>query len=252
MVAGDVRRHPRRGLVALLGVHAPAGEDAGGVLDVVLVVGADPDGVQLEQLAAQVLVRVLGGGVAVVEVDEHRRVRHGGEQDVLVPAEGLRAEGLAVRAAEEVCRLAVQRHVEVVLPELRHQLEDLTVGEDPAHQHVALVVLAHAEGAHHAHLVLGPHALRALVERRPPALELVGEAVRDRARGQLPLPPRARTTRGADLGRELRRDAVAEAGDQVLVARLEELLALVLGGLALAEGMDGRSREHDAGAGEAG
>ena len=109
-------------LVALLGVDAPAGEDPGGVLDVVLGVGADADGVQLEQLAAEVLVGVLGGGVAVVEVDQHRRVGDGGEQDVLVAAEGVGAQRLAVRTAEEVRRLAVQRHVEVVLPELRHHL----------------------------------------------------------------------------------------------------------------------------------
>ena len=197
VVARDVRGDPRRALVALLGVDPPAGEDPRRVLDVVLGVGADADRVQLEQLAAEVLVGVLGGGVAVVEVDEHRRVRHGGEQDVLVPPEGVGAQRVAVRATEQVAGLAVQRHVEVVLPELRHQLEHLAVGVDPPHQHVALVVLAHAEGAHHAHLVLGPHALGALVQGGPPALEPVGERVRDRAGVELPLPPGAGASGGA-------------------------------------------------------
>ena len=65
--------------VELAAAQVPAGEGAGGGLDVVLGVVADAAGVQLHQFAPEVLVRVRLEVLVAVEVAQHLRVPRDGQ-----------------------------------------------------------------------------------------------------------------------------------------------------------------------------
>ena len=102
-----------------------AGEDAGGVLDVGLVVPrVHPDRVQLEELAALVLVGRVLRRVAVVEVGQHRRVAGDAPQEVLEASERLAADRVLVAGARLVRAVVGDRHVEQVAPYWRERRFD--------------------------------------------------------------------------------------------------------------------------------
>ena len=103
-------------------VVGPARERPRRLPDVLLGVVADAHREQLEQLAAEVLVRVVLHVLPVVEVDEHRRVAHDGEQQAAEVAGGVLAQGpvLQVHLAG-VADLDLRRR-EVVVPEEGHLL----------------------------------------------------------------------------------------------------------------------------------
>ena len=128
------RVHDGRASVSGLGVaQREPGEDARGGVDVVLVVAAvDADRVQLEQLASVVLVGGVLRRLRVVQVEQHRRVLGRGQQHVLVLAERVLADDLAVVEVAAVPRVAGAGDVEVVRPELGHHLEQLPLAPERA------------------------------------------------------------------------------------------------------------------------
>ena len=179
-----VRRRPRRPHGDLV-----AGQDPRGRLDVVLGVVAAADGVQLEQLAAEVLVGRVLRRVRVVEADAHGRVGDRGDQHLVEAAEGVGADGAAVVGAEPEDAVVVDRHVQVVLEELGHRLQQLPLRAHPAEQAPALVVGHRRPGLAGHRLLVRPHRRRVPGEPRPPALEGVGRLVADRRRRQLGVEP---------------------------------------------------------------
>ena len=139
---------------ALVGtVDGPAGEDGGESGDVGLGVAAvDAEGVELHHFPAVVLVeaavaflRVGVGGVdavgdgvgadgqPVVEVDHHGRAGGGGEEEVAELAEGVFADGVAlVAGGVPLIGVFADVDVEVIEPEVGHDLLELALGEDGA------------------------------------------------------------------------------------------------------------------------
>ena len=75
-----------------LGVEGPAGEGAGGLVDVLFGVVADTQGEELHELAAPVLVGRSLVVLLVVEPVEHRRVLRQSDEEVAVVAEAVLAE----------------------------------------------------------------------------------------------------------------------------------------------------------------
>ena len=110
----------------LLGRHA--GQDQGRAPDVRLEVApVDPDGVQLEHLATEVLVRGPLRRRLVVELGEHGGVLRRGHEHVGVAAEGVLAHDVDVEAVHGIPRLTPGGgHDEVVGPEVDHDLEQLS------------------------------------------------------------------------------------------------------------------------------
>ena len=179
-----VRRGPRRPHDDLV-----ARQDPRGRLDVVLGVVAAADGVQLEQLAAEVLVGRHLRRVRVVEADAHGRVWDGGDQHLVEATQSVRADGAAVVGAEAEHAVVVDRNVQVVLEELGHRLQQLPPRAHPAQQAPALVVGHRRPGLAGHRLVVRPHRRRVPGEPRPPALEGVARLVADRGRRQLGVEP---------------------------------------------------------------
>ena len=109
----------------LVGRHA--GEGQCRAADVALEVAAgDPDGVQLEHLAAEVLVGSPLGRRLVVELGEHRRVLGRGHEHVGEAAEGETTDDVDLVAVHAVPRVAPGGgDHEVVGPEVDHHLEQL-------------------------------------------------------------------------------------------------------------------------------
>ncbi len=196
-------------------VHPVAGEDPGGVLDVVLGVVALSDGVQLEELAAEVLVGGLLRRAGVVQRDAHGGVGDGVDEHLVEPSERVGADDLAVVGAVQEHPVVVEGDVEVVLPELGHHLQHLTVGVDAPQQAPAGVVRHLRPAALDLGLVPLPDAGRVEVDRDPPRLERVGLGVGDRCGVQLGLEPRLGAAGVPHLGVQGGRDAVAEPAGQV-------------------------------------
>ncbi|KAF0241924.1 MAG: hypothetical protein FD180_4214 [Planctomycetota bacterium] len=114
----------------------PAGEAPRDFHDVLLRVAAvDAERVQLEQLTAVVFIRLVGRArfavLAAVEIDEHRggsrrRLHHVAEFSQRVPADGVAiVGGLEPRAVG-----LADVDVEVIRPELDHDLEELALRVD--------------------------------------------------------------------------------------------------------------------------
>ena len=129
------------GFLRLRPAHAPAGQDLREFLHVGLRVAAvDAEGVQLQQLARQVLVQALIAGAAgarvradrggVVEIDQHGRVADHGAQHVVEAAGDVRADGLALEGADEhgQNRLAGDGDREMVAPEMGEALDQGSLG----------------------------------------------------------------------------------------------------------------------------
>ena len=196
-------------------VDAVAGEDPGRGLHVVLGVAAAAQRVQLEELATEVLVgRALGRG-RVVERDAHGRVR---DRRRRASRRSGRARGcgeLAVGGAVGEHAVVVDRHVEVVLPELGHHLEHLAAGEDASQQAPAGVILHRLPAALGPRLVALPDRGGVEVDRGPPAVQRVGLVVGDRGRVELPLEPRLGAAGRPHLVVQRRGRAVGEAVGQV-------------------------------------
>src|SRR5262249_15145817 len=125
--------------------YRPAGDHFGEGGDVFLCIASpDPEGMQLENLAREILVdpdawglppralrgrRIRPDREVVVEIQLHRRVRVDREQHVREAAEDVRPDRLALEAAGEPSeKLLVDGDGKVVAPELRQPLEEGTVG----------------------------------------------------------------------------------------------------------------------------
>ena len=205
-----VRRRPRRPHGDLV-----AGQDPRGRLDVVLGVVAAADGVQLEQLAAEVLVGGVLRRVRVVEADAHGRVGDRGDQHLVEAAEGVGADGAAVVGAEPEDAVVVDRHVQVVLEELGHRLQQLPPRAHPAEQAPALVV-GHRRPRLAGHrLLVRPHRRCVPGEPRPPALEGVAPGSLIVAGAQLGVEPRLDGRVPAHLLEQGRCHPVGEPAGQV-------------------------------------
>ena len=222
----------------------PAGDDLGERGDVGLrVAAADAERVQLEDLAREVLVdadlalglaarraprrlRMRTDGEMVIEVQEHRRVRLGREQQRAEVAEHVRPDRLALEAAGETGeKLLVDGDREVVSPELRQPLGERTLGcrlLQPRGDFARVdgpEVLRQLCSAAYCHALLGGSA-RHLPPTRAASLarslERLGEVSREErtpppSTSAAPKPARAATAGvGADGG-ELR-DARARSG----------------------------------------
>ena len=167
------------------------------------------------------------------------------------------ADVVAVRRPVGELRVAVDRDVEVVLPELGHHLEHRSVGAHPSLQHPPLVVVHHLP----AGLLLADLPLPQLGGRvrqlGPPGVDLADLLVGDAARLELALEPRRPAARLAHVARELGRQAVGEAGHQVPVGLAQQRRSVVLlatGGVRRVDGRrdgDGRGREGTADEGAA-
>lgn len=107
-------------------VHAETGQNARGVEHIRLVVsGLDPDGVQLKQFPALVLIGMLRVGVPVVQIRQHRRVQARCDQQVLEPAQAVRTDHVLVVRPGFIDVVTGHGDVEVVRPELLHHGQQL-------------------------------------------------------------------------------------------------------------------------------
>ncbi len=115
--------------LARVPAEAEPRQHQGRLTHVLLVVATvDADRVQLEDLAAVVLVRVVLRALRVVEVGHHRGVRRGGPQHVLELAQRVLADHRAVVVVPgPPARLVRVRDVQVVRPEVDHHLEELSL-----------------------------------------------------------------------------------------------------------------------------
>ncbi len=177
---------------------------------------------QLEQLAALVLVGVLLVGHGVAEVDAHRRVDRDGLQQRLERAQRPRPDRFAVVHAPGVDAVGADRHVEVVLPELRHGLEHLALAHHPPQQQPVLVVGHDLPAADLAAVVLGRDPPTATTSGREPRAERVAGGVGHAAglscqSNHCCAPPCARTCVGQRRGH-----AVGEAADEVARLRRQQ------------------------------
>ena len=129
-------------VLAGLLVDRHAGERLRRPADVALEVAArDADGVQLEDLATEVLVGGALGRRRVVELEQHRRVLGGRDEHVGVAAQGVLADDVDVEAVRAVPRLAPGGgHDEVVGPEVDHHLEQLRACDQMARARYAWVM----------------------------------------------------------------------------------------------------------------
>ena len=112
---------PRGNEPDLIAHEPPAGQGAGGLLDVVLGVMADAEREQLHQLAGQVLVGVVLGVVGRIEPDEQGRVaEHRAQElsergaaeraeDLVLPAHQPRSLTLRLLVAKWLCHISVSR-----------------------------------------------------------------------------------------------------------------------------------------------
>ena len=194
-------------------VDPPAAEDHRGVADHLLGVARRPaDGVQLEQLAAVVLVGRVADRAEVVEVGEHRRVQRARDEQVLEPAERVLPHGLVVADPVDPRRTADGADVEVVGPEVDHRLEHLAVAVDPP-QHRPRRQLV---GVAVAHLALGELHRRGLPQLGEPPVEVADLGVLGHGRGvELPDEPGGRAAERLHLREGRLRPAAAEPVHQV-------------------------------------
>lgn len=171
-------------------IDRETGQDLGGVLHVLLgVARTQPNRVQLEELAAVVLVRVVATGVLVVEVPEHRGALGVGDQQFGEAAKGKTADVLTVLdrlASPEVFGWCCDR--EMVGPELDHLLEELPVAPDVANDRR----LDHVQVGGPLTVVVGRglvDLLRGPVQRREAPEQVVDQPIADARRVQLLVEP---------------------------------------------------------------
>ena len=197
-------------------VDAVAGQDPCGVLDVGLgVAGGPADGVKLEELAAEVLVRRPLGGHGVAEVHAHRRMGDRLLEQGVEPAECVPPDHPAVVRAEQRDPVGVAGRVQVVLPEAGHRLEDLPRGVHPAQHRPPLVVRVRDPDALGAGAIASPQVLGTGVDREPPRRRGGVEGVGDRRRVELAREPPVDAAGGGHLGGERRRPATGEPVEDV-------------------------------------
>ena len=144
---------------ALRLVDGPAGEAARHLRDVFLGVAAvHPQGVQLQQLAAVILVQATalrarsaaeslrGSGtdrLPVIQVEQHGRAFGGGFQQVAELAQHVRADGVAlVFGGQVTVGSLVHEDVEMVEPEIGQHFVQLAIAIDGA-QNLTLLEVAH-------------------------------------------------------------------------------------------------------------
>ncbi len=150
--------------VRLAPVDRVAGQEHGRRLDHRLrVARRATDGVQLQQLAALVLVRLALHRLPVVEVGAHRRMQRAGDEQVLEPAERVAADGGVVVVAVDPGAVMAHGDVHVVGPELGHGLEHGPLGVDPAQDAPVPEVVAVLP-----RLLAGARVGRCLLGRRAP------------------------------------------------------------------------------------
>ena len=125
-------------------VKGPAGQATRGLAHIGLRIAAiHAQRVQLHQLARIVLIRhILRIGAHLVrlaiQIHEHRGRRRAGADEVLEVAQRVLANHIAIIARLQVNAVALlQVDVEVVRPELDHDLEQLPLAVDSAQQRVA-------------------------------------------------------------------------------------------------------------------
>ena len=108
-------------------VDAGTGQHPRQFLHVFLAVGAiDTQGVQLHQLARQVLIDTVHCVLLVVQVAQHRRVQRRGAQQVTKPAQRVWANGRVFVVTHHGAQVGlVLEHAEVVQPEPSHLLLQL-------------------------------------------------------------------------------------------------------------------------------
>jgi hypothetical protein len=222
------------GLV-ITGVHRPAGQRPGEMAHVVLVVAAvHPDGVQLQDLAGEILVqppcaalpdaRIGTDRAVIVEIDQHGGMAHRCLEQVAEAAEDMRPHRLALIGAGDAAQeQTLHRDGDVVRPEADQPLHQrhirchrmLDAGGDLAACHGARChgLCCHGlHGAAHGGIVLGI-VPAGVVPASPGEAEAVS------------LLPQAGTGRQiAELGNrramELRQDEAARVrGDGVGLAR---------------------------------
>ena len=211
----DVRRLPR-----LPEVDVVAGQDPRRRLDVVLVVVAGAERVQLEQLAPEVLVGSALGRRRGGEEDQHRRVGRGRGQQLVEATERVAPDRVAVVHPPGEVGVAAHRHVEHRLPELGHLLQHRAPRADAPHEQPAAVVLHDLPAAADLLDLALPEVGGPPVEVGPPPSDGVSRPVRERARaGELLLEPCGRPAGTAYVARERRVDAVAEARHEVTLRR---------------------------------
>ncbi len=105
-----------------LGVEAPAGERAGGFLDVRFGVAALAQREELHHLAREVLVGRAPAVLHAVEIEHHRRILADGVQHDAEVAERVGAQHRVLRVHEARERHLGLRRDEMVVPEQRHPL----------------------------------------------------------------------------------------------------------------------------------
>ncbi len=153
--------------------HAPAGKHARQFHHVLLCITAvHSQRVQLQKLtrivfvdAALFILWIVGlksslGVLCVVQIEHHRRVVHGGTEQVAEITHGVRANRLFfIGADQNAIETLVHANVEVVEPEVVHQLIQLTGTFDGAHQlgfdHAGFDELPGVFGAVRRHALFG-------------------------------------------------------------------------------------------------
>ena len=209
-------------VLSVIGVDRPARQGQGHPPHVGLGVRLhaidDPHRVQLEQLPAVVLVdSLVTVGVAdrVVEVDEHRRAVGAGLEEVDEPAQGMGPRHLSVVDGDHVVGPGVvEVHVEVVGPELDHDLVELATAVDGP-QEGGMSALAHdpvpaALDGVHEDVVLPVR----VSQRLKAGEERCHRRIGDRRRGELGVEP-AHPARVEHVALGLRRPSEGGAGDEV-------------------------------------
>ena len=212
--AGRVDRRVVVGLPGVPGIDGVAGEDPRRCLDHVLgVARRASDGVQLEQLAALVLVREVLGRLVVAQVEQHRRVQAGGDEQVVEVARGTAcaASGRSRCATTRRCRGSTARGSGWTRSRSSPRAADATSGS----------AAAGSSSPGRRRSPTDPCGRR---RRRPtscsallqpvgiPGVELVALAVADLARPQLILEPLVGPTGAPHVGQ---RAAVVSPGEPV-------------------------------------
>ena len=102
--------------------ECPAGEGADGRVDVELGIEALAQGEQLEQLSAEILVRMLAAAGVVVQPDQHRAIFRNFCGEIREPAERMRANQLVLLQHQSCVFHFRDPCREVVVPEERQPL----------------------------------------------------------------------------------------------------------------------------------
>jgi len=91
-------------------------------------------GMQFEQLAGVVLVRIAFMTIRIVEIGEHRRAVRAGCKQIAKAAQCMRAKGLVLLRFRLGTAVPTEIGIEMVLPEPDHHLVQLTATRNHAQQ----------------------------------------------------------------------------------------------------------------------